>query len=164
LCQDNNDYVQNIANSDDETKKNFKRTAKHGPTQYAMSETSYKPADEETSNSVNIVKFTPQQQQNKTPEQLFLHVSNFMKDKIEILAKKAQKKNTNQKDIKLLNSANEAAACLVELVNKERDDTNTWKKKQSIKKRNMKMTVVKRNMSKKKNRCQKKLGQKKMKV
>jgi hypothetical protein len=51
-----------------------------------------------------------------------LHVSNFMKDKIEILAKKAQKKIANQKDIKLLNSANEAAACLVELVNKERDE------------------------------------------
>jgi hypothetical protein len=44
-----------------------------------------------------------------------------MKDKIETLAKKAQKKNVNQKDIKLLNSANEAAACLVELINKERD-------------------------------------------
>jgi hypothetical protein len=38
-----------------------------------MSETSYKPANEETSNNINIVKFTPQQQQNKTPEQLFLH-------------------------------------------------------------------------------------------
>ncbi len=45
-----------------------------------------------------------------------------MKDKIETLAKKAQKKKANQKDIKLLNSANEAAACLVELVNKERDE------------------------------------------
>jgi hypothetical protein len=45
-----------------------------------------------------------------------------MKDKIETLAKKAQKKNANQKDIKLLNSANEAAAYLVELVNKERDE------------------------------------------
>jgi hypothetical protein len=48
-----------------------------------------------------------------------LHVSNFTKDKIETLAKKSQKKQANQKDIKLLNSANEAAACLVELVNKE---------------------------------------------
>jgi hypothetical protein len=45
-----------------------------------------------------------------------------MKDKIETLAKKAQKKNANQKDIILLNSANEAAACLVELVNQEHDE------------------------------------------
>ncbi len=45
-----------------------------------------------------------------------------MKDEIETLAKKAQKKNANQKDIKLLNSANEATACLVELVNKECDE------------------------------------------
>ncbi len=36
------------------------------------------------------------------------------------ITKTAQKKNANQKDIKLLNSANEAAACLVELVNTER--------------------------------------------
>jgi hypothetical protein len=82
LCRNNNEYIQNIANSDDKTKKSFKRTAKHGSTQYAMSETSYKPADEETINSVNIVKFTPQQQGNKTPEQLFLHVSNFMRTKL----------------------------------------------------------------------------------
>ncbi len=45
-----------------------------------------------------------------------------MKDKKMMLAKKAQKKNANQKDIKLLNSANEVAACLVELVNKEHDE------------------------------------------
>jgi hypothetical protein len=36
---------------------------------------------------------------------------------IATITKTAQKKNTNQNDIKLLNSANEAAACLVELVN-----------------------------------------------
>ncbi len=37
------------------------------------------------------------------------------------MIKTATKKNPNQKDINLLNSANEAAACLVELANKERD-------------------------------------------
>jgi hypothetical protein len=71
LCRNNNDFVRNIANSDDKTKTHFKRTAKHGSTQYAMSETSYKPADEETSNSVNIVKFTPQQQQTKLQSNCF---------------------------------------------------------------------------------------------
>ncbi len=121
-CWDNDDYVLNIAKLDEETKRCFKRTETHGSTQYAMLETSYKPADDETCNSINIVKFTPEQQQHNSPEQLFLHVSNFMKDKIETLTKKAQKKNANQTDIKLLNSANEAAACLVELVNKERDE------------------------------------------
>ncbi len=83
LCRDNNDCVQNIANSDDKTKKRFKRTEKYGSIKYVMSETSYKPTKEETRDSVNIVRFTPQQQRNKTQEQLFLHVSNFMKDKIE---------------------------------------------------------------------------------
>ena len=52
---------------------------------------------------------------------MFLHVSNLMMGKIETITKTAQKKNANQKDIKLLNSANEAAACLVELVNTERE-------------------------------------------
>ncbi len=48
-----------------------------------------------------------------------MHVSNFMMGEIETITKTAQKKNANQKDIKLLNSATEAAACLVELVNTE---------------------------------------------
>ncbi len=39
--------------------------------------------------------------------------------KIATITKTAQKKNANKKDIKLLNCANEAAASLVELVNKE---------------------------------------------
>ena len=41
--------------------------------------------------------------------------------KIATITKTAQKKNENQKYIKLLNSANEAVACLVELVNTERE-------------------------------------------
>jgi hypothetical protein len=44
-----------------------------------------------------------------------------MISKIATKTKTAQKKNANQKDIKLLNSANEAAACLVEFVNTERE-------------------------------------------
>jgi hypothetical protein len=44
-----------------------------------------------------------------------------MMGKIETITKTAQKNNANQKDIKLLNSANEAATCLVELVNTERE-------------------------------------------
>jgi hypothetical protein len=41
--------------------------------------------------------------------------------KIATITKTAQKKIANQKDIKLLNSANEAAACLVELVDTEHE-------------------------------------------
>jgi hypothetical protein len=64
LCQDNN-YVQNIAKLDDKTKRRFKRTETHGSTQYAMSETSYKPADEETCNTVN----GPEGRHNYLPQQ-----------------------------------------------------------------------------------------------
>jgi hypothetical protein len=60
-----------------------------------------------------------------------------MMGEIATMTKTAQKKNANQKDIKLLNSANKAAACLVELVNKECEKTfqhlqkckNTWQNK-----------------------------------
>jgi hypothetical protein len=44
-----------------------------------------------------------------------------MMEGIETMTKTANKKN--RKDIKLLNSANEAAACLVELANKAHDKT-----------------------------------------
>jgi hypothetical protein len=42
MCRDNN-YVQNLANADEETKKCLQRTKKHLSNQYAMSTTSYKP-------------------------------------------------------------------------------------------------------------------------
>jgi hypothetical protein len=42
-----------------------------------------------------------------------------MKGEIDKMTKTTDKKNANQKTIKLLNSANEAAACLVALANKD---------------------------------------------
>jgi hypothetical protein len=70
--------VQNIANAAEKTKKRFQRTKKHSPSQYAMSNTSYKPNNQEASKIVNIVQFTPEQQQHKTPDQLYLHLCDFM--------------------------------------------------------------------------------------
>jgi hypothetical protein len=90
LCRDN-DYVQNLANADEETKKSFQRTKKHLPNQYAMSNTSYKPNNQEASNNVNIVQFTPEQQRYKTPDQLYLHLCDFMMEGIETLTKTANK-------------------------------------------------------------------------
>ncbi len=81
MCWDNNDYVRQIANSDEETKKIFQRTEKHGSAQYAMMDNSYKPNEDHTSDSVDIETYTAQQQRNKWEKQLFLHVSNYMKDK-----------------------------------------------------------------------------------
>ncbi len=117
LCQDNN-YVQNLANADEETKERFQRTKKHSQNQYAMSNTSYKPNNQEASNNINIVQFTPEQQRHKTPDQLYLHLCDFMMEGIKTMTKIANKQQKTQKDTKLLNSANEAAACLVELANK----------------------------------------------
>ncbi len=105
LCRENNDYVRNIAKSGKETKKRFKRTEKHGLTQYSMSDTSYKPNNDHTGDSVDIKRSTATQQRSKSDEQLFLHVSNYMKDEIKALQKKADKTKPNQKDIRLLNRA-----------------------------------------------------------
>jgi hypothetical protein len=44
-----------------------------------------------------------------------------MMEGIETMTKTANKIKNNQKDIRLLNSANEAAACLVELAKKAHD-------------------------------------------
>ncbi len=87
-----NDYVQNLANADEETKKPFQRTKKHLQNQYAMSNTSYKPNNQEASNNFNIVQFTPEQQQHKTPDQLYLHHCDFMMEGIETMTKTAKKK------------------------------------------------------------------------
>ena len=94
-----------------------------------MTDNSYKPNEDHTSDSIDIETYTAQQQQNKLEEQLFLHNSNYMKDKIKTLGEKARKKNANPKDIKLLNRVNKAAACFVEIYNKMKDeDFSTLKK------------------------------------
>ncbi len=87
-----------------------------------MMDNSYKPNEDHTSDSVNIERYTAWQQQNKLEEQLFLHVSNYMKDKIGTLGKKARKKNANPINIKSLNRVNKAAACFVEIYNKMKDE------------------------------------------
>ncbi len=71
-------------------KKRFQRTEKHGSTQYAMRDNSYKPNEDHTSDSIDIETYTAWQQQNKSEEQLFLHVSNYMKDEIKTLGKKSR--------------------------------------------------------------------------
>ncbi len=121
LCWDN-DYVKNKATADNKTKKRYDRTTTHGPKQYAMSNRSYKLNNQDTRNSIHIVHCSPQEQQHKSPDQLFLHVSDFMKEEIDKMTKTTDIKSTNQKNIKLLNSANEVAACLVALANKDRHE------------------------------------------
>jgi hypothetical protein len=112
--------LKNKATAVNETKKRFDRTKTHGPKQYAMSNRYYKLNNLDTRSSIHIVHCTPQEQQHKSPDQLFLHVGDFMKGEIDKMTKTTDKKNANQKNISLLNSANEAAACLVALANKDR--------------------------------------------
>jgi hypothetical protein len=66
-----------------------------------------------------------------------------MKDEIETLGKKARKKNTNPKDIKLLNRVNEAAACYVEIYNKMKDEDFSTLKKMDKHMQNKKKKTIK---------------------
>ena len=84
--------MQNLANADEETKKRFQRTKKHSSNQYAMSTTSYKPKQSGGKNNVDIVRFTPEQQGHKTPDQLYLHLCDFMMEGIGTMTKTANKK------------------------------------------------------------------------
>jgi hypothetical protein len=62
-----------------------------------MSNRSYKLNNQDTRNSVHIVHFTPQEQQHKSPDQLFLHVGDFMKGEIEKMTKTTDKKMQTKK-------------------------------------------------------------------
>ncbi len=81
---------------------------------------------------------------------------------IETMTETVKKKN-NQQDIKLLNSANEAAACLVELANKVHDKNLSnheqmqayMKEQVTSQKKNLAMKVVKKKKRMVIRRCQK---------
>ena len=85
---------------------------------YEMTETSYKPNDGHSSNSGEIKTYRPAVHQGKLDEEMFLHVSTYMKEDIDVLVKKANKTKPNKKDIDSLNRANDMAACLVAIYNK----------------------------------------------
>ncbi len=96
LCWDN-DYVKNKATADNKTKKRVDRTKTHGPKQYAMSNRHYKLNNQDTRNSVHIVHCTPQEQQHTSPDQLFLHVGDFMKGEVYKMTKTTDKKTQTKK-------------------------------------------------------------------
>jgi hypothetical protein len=72
--------------------------------------------DETINNKIDTV--TPEDQQRKTPVQLMSTVSSFMIDEIARMPKTTGQKRASQKNIQLRNNANQAAAFLVEYVNK----------------------------------------------
>jgi hypothetical protein len=83
-----------------------------------MTDTSYKPNEGPTSNSGEIKSFRAAEHQRKSIEQMFLHVSTYIKEDIDVLMKKANKTKTNKKDIDSINKANDMATCLVAIYNK----------------------------------------------
>ena len=93
LCWENN-YVQDLANADDETKICMEGTKTHGKKQYLMMQKNYKPNQQQPGGNVDIVKdFSIEKQQCKSPHQLFLHLGKYTMEEIEKLSKATSKKN-----------------------------------------------------------------------
>lgn len=68
--------------------------------------------------NIGVTRVTPKQQEHKTEAQLMENVCKFMTNEIAKIAKKtSDSAKVSQKDIDLHNSANLAAACLVQYVN-----------------------------------------------
>jgi len=106
-------YVKEIANKIDNKKKTTLKTPTF-PARYEMTRRSYKKKEtKKGDNTGEIEKYTPEDQQHKSPELLMSIVSNFMIDAIDKFPKKL-----TQKNIDLINKTNRASACLVEYVNK----------------------------------------------
>ena len=87
LCWEN-DYMQDLGNADNEEKHD-----QYGEKPYSMSKRNYKPNHQKPGGNVDIVKdFQIEQQQSKSPHQLYLHLSQFMTEEIGKLAKTTSNK------------------------------------------------------------------------
>jgi len=121
-------YVQDITNSIEGKKKKKKMDGLRLMTKYTMTDDNFVSTDKNNSINVEIKKVTPKQQKHKTEAQLMENVCSFMKNEIEkIEEKKTHSNKVSQKDIDLHNSANLAAACLVQYVNTKSVNGPTFK-------------------------------------
>ena len=122
------DYVKDLMNSVESKKNQSKVNESQLMKTYTMKDNDFvnKEEDDHTNNEVR--KVTPKQQDHKTEAQLMETVCKFMTNKIAKIAKKTTDSvKVNQKDIDLHNSANLAAACLVQYVNKKSVQGPTFK-------------------------------------
>ena len=104
-------YVQDIT-------KSIEKGTKSTPTKYTMTDQNYQEISQDENINDEIDTVTPEDQQRKTPAQLMSTVSGFMINEIARMPKTTGQKRVSQKNIELVNNANQVAACLVEYVNK----------------------------------------------
>ncbi len=83
-----------------------------------MTDKDYQQTSQEETINDEIDTVTPEDQQRKSLVQLMLTVSSFMINEMARMPKMTGKKKLSKKDIELINNANQAAACLVEYINK----------------------------------------------
>ena len=95
---------------------------------YTMTDDDFVSKEEDDHINIDVRRVTPKQQEHKTEEQLMEDVCKFMTNEIAKIAKKtSDSAKVSQKDIDLHNSANLAAACLVQYVNTKSVQGPTFK-------------------------------------
>jgi hypothetical protein len=111
-------YVKDITNSIKRKKKQNKVIELQSMKSYTMKDEDFVSKEEDDHINIGVTRVTPKQQEHKTEAQLMENVCKFMTNEIAKIAKKtSDSAKVSQKDIDLHNSANLAAACLVQYVN-----------------------------------------------
>ena len=121
-------YVKDITNSIERKKKQKKVIELQSMKRYTMTDDDFVSKEEDEHINIDVTTVTPKQQEHKTEAQLMENVCKFMTNEIAKIAKKtSDSAKVSQKDIDLHNSANLAAACLVQYVNKTSAEGPTFK-------------------------------------
>jgi hypothetical protein len=121
-------YVKDITNSIERTKKQNTVIELQSMKSYKMKDDNFVSKEEDNHINISVTTVTPKQQEHKTEAQLIENVCKFMTNEIEKIAKKTSNSaKVSQKDIDLHNSANLAAACLVQYVNTKSVEGPTFK-------------------------------------
>jgi hypothetical protein len=121
-------YVKDITNSIERKKKQKKVIELEAMKRYTMTDDNFVKKEEKEHINIGVTTVTPKQQEHKTKAQLMENVCKFMTNEIAKIAKKtSDSAKVRQKDIDLHNSANLAAACLVQYVNTTSVEGPTFK-------------------------------------
>jgi len=120
--------VKDITNSIERKKKQNRVIEVQSMKSYKMKDDDFVSKEEDDHINISVTTVTPKQQEHKTEAQLIENVCKFMTNEIEKIANKTSNSaKVSQKDIDLHNSANLAAACLVQYVNTKSVEGPTFK-------------------------------------
>ncbi len=123
--------------------KSIEKGINSTPITYTMTNKNYQEIDQDETIDKEIDTVTLEDQQHKSPAQLILTVCGFMINKIARMPKTTGQKRARKKNIELINDANQAAACLVEYVNKVGGEQKKFKSLEELKQHMTKEAAIK---------------------